>query len=40
VHIYVSGKMKPVETGPGMGEGTIKENDGGGQFKCDIFDTF
>jgi hypothetical protein len=30
--------MTPVETVPGMGGG-IKENDGGGKFKYDIFDT-
>jgi hypothetical protein len=24
---------------PGMGEGRIKENNGGGEFKYDIFDT-
>jgi hypothetical protein len=29
--------MRPVETIPGMGEGEIKENDGGGEFKYDIF---
>jgi hypothetical protein len=33
----VNGKMRPVETIPGM-EGRIKENDGGGEFKYDIFD--
>jgi hypothetical protein len=31
-------KNEPVETIPGMGEGRIKENDGGGEFKYDIFD--
>jgi hypothetical protein len=35
--MYVNGKMIPVETIPGMVTG-IKENDGGGEFKCDIFD--
>jgi hypothetical protein len=30
--------MRPVETIPGMGEGKIKENDGGGEFNYDIFD--
>jgi hypothetical protein len=35
--MYVNGKMRPVETTPGMEEGGIKENDGGGEFKC-IFD--
>jgi hypothetical protein len=33
VHMYVYGKMRPVETIPEMGgEGGIKENDGGGEF--------
>jgi hypothetical protein len=35
--MYVNGKMQPVKTIPGMGEG-IKENDGRGEFKYDIFD--
>jgi hypothetical protein len=30
--------MIPVETLPGMGEGRIKENRGGDEFKFDIFD--
>jgi hypothetical protein len=38
VHMYVNGKMRPVEMIPGMGRGRIKENDGGGEFKYDIFD--
>jgi hypothetical protein len=29
-----NGKMRPVETILGMGK--IKENDGGGEFNCDI----
>jgi hypothetical protein len=29
--------MRPVETIPGMGEGGIKENDGGDEFKYNIF---
>jgi hypothetical protein len=29
VHMYVNGKMIPVETIPGMGGGRIKENGGG-----------
>jgi hypothetical protein len=34
-----NGKMRPVETIPIMeGEG-IKKNDGGGEFKYDIFNT-
>jgi hypothetical protein len=37
-YMYVNGKMRPVETIPRMGGGGIKENDGGGEFKCDIFD--
>jgi hypothetical protein len=28
--------MRPVETIPGMGEGEIKRNDGGGEFKYDV----
>jgi hypothetical protein len=38
-HMYVNGKMIPIETVSGIGEGGIEENDGGGEFKCDIFDT-
>jgi hypothetical protein len=34
----VNGKMKAVETIPGMGGGRIKENDGEGEFNYDIFD--
>jgi hypothetical protein len=34
---YVNGKMRPVETIPGMGEG-IRENDREAEFKYDIFD--
>jgi hypothetical protein len=34
--MYENGKMIPVETLPGMGGGRIKENDGGGEFNCDI----
>jgi hypothetical protein len=33
--MYENGKMRPDETIPGMGEG-IKENDGGGEFNCDM----
>jgi hypothetical protein len=40
VHIHVNGKMISVETVPGMRGGGIKENGGGGEFKCDIFDIF
>jgi hypothetical protein len=35
--MYVNGKMRPVETIPGIGR--IKENGGGGEFMYDIFDT-
>jgi hypothetical protein len=34
--IYVNGKMRLVETIPGMGKGGIKKNDGGGEFNCAI----
>jgi hypothetical protein len=34
--MYVNGKMRPVETIPEMGGGKIKENDGRGEFNCDI----
>jgi hypothetical protein len=34
--MHENGKMRPVETIPGMGRGSIKENDGGGEFKYDI----
>jgi hypothetical protein len=37
--MYVNGKMKPVETVLGVGGGEMKENDGGDDFKYDIFDT-
>jgi hypothetical protein len=30
--MYVSRKVRPFETIPGMGEGGIKENDGRGEF--------
>jgi hypothetical protein len=38
VEIYMceNGKIRPVETIPGMGGGGIKENDGGGEFNYDI----
>jgi hypothetical protein len=35
--MYVNGKMRPVDTIPGMGTG-IKENDSRGESKCDMFD--
>jgi hypothetical protein len=34
----VNGKMRPVETIPGVGEEGMKENGGGGKFKHDIFE--
>jgi hypothetical protein len=36
--MYVNGKMRPVETIPGMGGEEIKENGGRGEVKYDIFD--
>jgi hypothetical protein len=36
--MYVNGKMIPVETIPGMGEGEIKENDGVGEFNYDTLE--
>jgi hypothetical protein len=36
IHMCVNGKMRPVETISGM-EG-VKENNGGNEFKYDIFD--
>jgi hypothetical protein len=30
---YENGKMRPVDTIPGIGGGRIKENGGGGEFK-------
>jgi hypothetical protein len=37
--MYVNGKMTLLETIPGMGGKGKKENDGGGEFKYDTFDT-
>jgi hypothetical protein len=34
----VIGKMRPVQTIPGMGGDRIMENDGGGEFTYDVFD--
>jgi hypothetical protein len=34
--MYENGKMRPVETIPGMGEEKIKEKDGGSEFNSDI----
>jgi hypothetical protein len=36
--MYVNGKMRLVETVPVMGEGGMKENGEGCEFKYDIFD--
>jgi hypothetical protein len=38
VHMYVNGKLRSVETMPGVGGGRIKENNWGDDFKYDIFD--
>jgi hypothetical protein len=35
-----NGKVRPVETLPGMGAEGIKEKDGGGEFNYDIFKNF
>jgi hypothetical protein len=35
--MYENGKMKPVETIPGMGKEWRKENDKGYEFNYDIF---
>jgi hypothetical protein len=34
--MYVNGKMRHVETIPRIGEGGMKESDGGAKFKYDI----
>jgi hypothetical protein len=39
INMYVNGRMRPVQTMPGMGVGRDKENGGGGEFKY-IFDIF
>jgi hypothetical protein len=36
--MYENGKIRYAKTIPGMGGGRIKENDGGGKLKYDIFD--
>jgi hypothetical protein len=36
--VYVNGKIRTVETLPGMWEQGIKKNDGGHEFNNDIFD--
>jgi hypothetical protein len=37
VLMYANGKMRSVETVPGVGEGNIQVNDGGYEFNHDIF---
>jgi hypothetical protein len=37
VLMYENGKMRPVETIPGMGVEVIKKNDRGGEFSYNIF---
>jgi hypothetical protein len=32
--MYENGKIRPVETIQGTGEGAIKENNGAGEFEC------
>jgi hypothetical protein len=34
--MYVNENMRLDVTIPGMGGGVIKENDGGGEFNCDM----
>jgi hypothetical protein len=34
--MYANGKMRLIETIPGMGAKEIKENDGGGEFNYNI----
>jgi hypothetical protein len=35
--MYVNGKLRPVETIPGMGAEGVNESGGGGEFKYNIF---
>jgi hypothetical protein len=35
--MYENGKMRPVETLPGMWRRRLKENDRGGEFSYDIY---
>jgi hypothetical protein len=37
--MYVNVEMIPVETVPGIGEGGMKESNGGGEFMYKIFNT-
>jgi hypothetical protein len=34
--MYENGKMRHVESSPGIGGGRIKKNNGGGEFNYDI----
>jgi hypothetical protein len=36
--MYVNGKMRPVESSPGMVKRRTKENCGGGEMNYDLFD--
>jgi hypothetical protein len=36
MYLYANGKMRPVETIPGMRREGIKENERGGEFNYDI----
>jgi hypothetical protein len=38
--MFINRKIRSVETIPGIGIRWIKKNDGGGEFKYDIFDIF
>jgi hypothetical protein len=37
--MYVNAKMIPIEIVPGIRGGGMRESNGGGEFKYDIFDT-
>jgi hypothetical protein len=37
--MYINAKMIPVETVTGIGGGEMKESNGGGEFKYDMFNT-
>jgi hypothetical protein len=36
--MYVNGKLRPIETTPGIGGEKIKESNGGDEIKYDLFD--
>jgi hypothetical protein len=36
--MHINGKMRPVESIPGMGAERIKENNGGGEFNYGVLD--